>query len=363
MAATRPWAITVLREGVPPATWPARGDHVLQVSPAAPMASADVEPVPTEAFLAEYDRSGTDAILVIDDGRVVYSRFTDGHGPDTAFNSFSMVKSLVGVLVLQALSDGRIAGLDATVGEVWTDVADTELAEASIGELLDMRSGLAFERPPGAADEDITKAGQIRDFSPWGPLARLHVQGPDAVAAEVRLIEADRGTFAYQQLNTAVLSRVLEEVHGRPLDEILRRELVEPAGAGEFRWRRHPDDGRITAYCCLYATAEWWGAVLAYLAANGGDDPLLSPEWFDYFLGRDHTDDERHVGQYRSQIRYDILDREGEELQGPFLYFSGLDGQLAYLMPDENLIVIRFGDGNQLLHSGLYLVSDVVGTG
>ncbi len=90
---------------------------------------------------------------MIDDGQIVYSRYTDGHGPDSAFNSFSMVKSLVGVLVLKALSDGRIAGLDVTVGELWPGVADTELAPVPIRDLLDMRSGLAFERPPGAVGD------------------------------------------------------------------------------------------------------------------------------------------------------------------------------------------------------------------
>ncbi len=177
------------------------------------------------------------------------------------------------------------------------------------------------------------------------------------MAADVQLIEADRGAFSYQQLNTTILGRILEELHGQPLDEILRDELAEPAGAGDFRWRLHPGDGRITAYCCLYATAEWWAAILVHLANNGGDHAILSPEWYGYFLGGDYRDDERHVGQYRSQVRYDILDRDDEQLQGPFLYFAGLDGQVAYLIPDEDLVVVRFGDDYQHLHSTLYLVS------
>ncbi len=359
VAVARPWAITMLREGVPSATWPADGPHAWHDLDRSPLPVAEEQLVAGEEFSADFDRSGSDAVLVIEDGRIVYSRFTDGHGPDTAFNSFSMVKSLVGVLVLKAVSDGRIADLEVTVGELWPEVAGTDLASVPIGDLLDMQSGLSFERSPGTAGDDTSdKASRVRDFSPIGPLARLHVQGPDAVVGDVQLVEEDRGRFLYQQLNTAVLGRILERVHGQPLDEILRDELVEPAGAGEFRWRRHPDDGRITAYCCLYATAEWWGAMLVHLAANGGDEPILSPEWFDYFLGRDLTDDERHVGQYRSQIRYDILDRDGEELQGPFLYFTGLDGQISYLVPDEDLIMIRFGDGYQLLHSSLYRLSD-----
>lgn len=358
VAVTRPWAVTVVREGMPPAVWPARGDHAWQPGTPTPLPMADQQLVASDEFMAEYEGAGGAAVVIVDDGQIVYRHYTDGYGPDTAFNSFSMAKSLVGVLTLKAVSDGRIAGLDATVGQLWPEGATTELAPVPIGDLLDMRSGLAFERPPGAVGAvDADKTKQIRDFNPISPLARLHADGVESVADEVGLIEADRGAFSYQQLNTAVLGRILEEVHGQPLDEILRVELVEPAGAGSFRWRRHPGDGRVSAYCCLYATAEWWAAMLVHLADNGGDDPILSPEWYDHFLGSDYLDAERHVGQYQSQIHYDILDRDGEELKGPFLFFSGLDGQIAYLVPDEDLIVVRFGDRFQRLHSTLYLVS------
>lgn len=80
----------------------------------------------------------------------------------------------------------------------------------------------------------------------------------------------------------------------------------------------------------------------------------MSEEWFDYLLGRDLDPGDLVDGVYRSQIRYDILDRDGETLSGPFLYFSGLNGQITYIVPDRDLIVVRFGDGYQLLHSTLY---------
>ena len=54
-------------------------------------------------------------------------------------------------------------------------------------------------------------------------------------------------------------------------------------------------------------------------------------------------------GAYRTLMRYDVLDRAGEQLAGPFAYFLGQGGQAVYLRPQDDLVVVRFGDGFQLV--------------
>jgi hypothetical protein len=49
-----------------------------------------------------------------------------------------------------------------------------------------------------------------------------------------------------------------------------------------------------------------------------------------------------------------VLDRPGQQLQCPFTYFFGQNGQLLYLMPEHDLVVYRAGERMQLLHSTLY---------
>ncbi|MGI9407442.1 MAG: hypothetical protein ACR2O4_13810, partial [Hyphomicrobiaceae bacterium] len=55
-------------------------------------------------------------------------------------------------------------------------------------------------------------------------------------------------------------------------------------------------------------------------------------------------------------IRHDILDRPGEPIQGRFAYMMGQGGQVVYLMPSHDLVVVRFGGRHQKLHSTLYEV-------
>ncbi len=360
---SRPWSIAALSEGYPSRTWPADGNFVQQ-GEILPAASVDSPLVGSPEFDAAFEDSGGMAFVVAYGGEIVFARHGEGYSPDTAFNSFSMAKSLVGLLAVKAISDGEIAGLDVTVGSLWDAAVETELSPVTVGELLDMRSGIAFEKPPGAVGEVGTeKKDQAATFGPFGSLAQLHVEGVDEVLPDARLIEADRAQFSYQNLNTALLARVLEEVYDTPIEQLLFDKIAEPSGAGGFRWRQYSSDDRVSAYCCLFATAEWWVAVAQFVMSNGidngGEVAFVSPEWHAYLLGRDLSDESILDGEYRSQLHYNVLDREGEDLQGPFVYFSGLGGQMVYLVPDSDLIVVRFGERYQLLHTTLYQASDL----
>lgn len=238
-----PWSVAAISEAYPDKTWPAGGDFVHGGRPVSEP-SRNVRIVkPTDAFMELFEGSGGTAAVVMKDGEIVNSTFGFGESVDTKHNSFSMAKSLVGVLTLQALSDGLIPSLDSTAGQLWPQLDRTELAPTTVGQLLDMRSGIAFEKDPGeVGDAQVDKVDALDQASPFGSMARLHVEGVDAVVSHARLIEADSGVFSYQNINTAVLARILEELRGKPIDEILADEIADPAGAGEFTGdcTRHP---------------------------------------------------------------------------------------------------------------------------
>lgn len=357
--ARHPWAVAALREGTPSETWPASGRYVEVGGADLPLTVAGARAEATAAFGDEFERSNGAAVVVLRDGEVVHAQFGEGYSAATRFNSFSMSKSLVGLLVLQAVSEGVLPGLDVPVADVWPAAGETEIGPVTLRELLDMRSGISFEREPGATDgTGLSTKERLEGYGPFSPLAQLHVEGVDAVLDDARLVEADRGTFLYQQLNAAILGRVLEERYATPLEQLVDERLARPAGAGGFAWRRYHDDDRVSAYCCIYATALWWARVGQYVLDNGTpDEPFLPEDLHAYALGRDLDDAALRDGEYRTQLRYDILDREGESWQGPFAYFAGLGGQITYLLPDRDVVVVRFGDGYQLLHSTLYEIS------
>jgi CubicO group peptidase (beta-lactamase class C family) len=54
-------------------------------------------------------------VLVMQDGRIRFERYTSPHGPDTRWNSFSVAKSVTSTLVGAAVQDGYIRSLDEPV--------------------------------------------------------------------------------------------------------------------------------------------------------------------------------------------------------------------------------------------------------
>ncbi len=81
--------------------------------------------------------------------------------PDTRLNSFSLVKSLVGALALQAVADHCFEELDVPLRQVLGPAA-------TVGETLTMTSGLVMTPElHTTADTMLNDAG----FSPFGPLA------------------------------------------------------------------------------------------------------------------------------------------------------------------------------------------------
>lgn len=337
-----PYLPALIAEGYPKPEWPARG--AFAEVPGGTQADSLGEPEQTTlspALAKLFTDSGGKALLVYQAGRLKLEHYAPGFSRDTRFNSYSLVKSPIGVLTLSATARGEMPPLDTPI--------------ASLGvtprELLDMKSGIVFEtnelkQASGQAEKDLEETLA----NPFGPMARLHVSGFTEVEAALHVDPAKRGIFSYQNVNTALLASLLGS-----LDRRLSSEIWRPAGARNADWRRYGRDLDISAYCCLYARARDWLLAARYVMSNGTPGtPLMSGELHKAFLGRDLRDDELRKGVYRFHAWHDILDRPGEALQGRFTYFLGNGGQAVYLMPGADLVVVRFGARPQLLHSTLY---------
>lgn len=360
-----PNAARSLIEGYPAAVWPAFGEFTERTQKAEPLARIE-NPSSLEGKLFElFSSSGGSALLVLKDKQIFLEHYAAGFDIQTEFNSYSMVKSLIGVLVLKAVAERRIENLDLSIGALVPAAKGKPVASVAIRELLDMRSGIIFERAVSPnPDDKAEKPQRLLAANPFGALARLHGEGAEVVLREAVVDPQARGIYRYQNANTALLGLALETVYGLPLSDLLYTKIWHPAGAGGFKWRKYPNDEKRmnTAYCCLYANIQDWARVAHYVMINGGDERFLPDELHAYLMGRDMEPVRLQNGEYRTQIRYDILNREGEGIKGRFAYFLGQGGQIIYLLPQENMVVIRFGERHQLLHSTIYEIHRMIKT-
>jgi CubicO group peptidase (beta-lactamase class C family) len=332
-----PYLPRLLAEGFPAPAWPARGSFAEIAGNANDPLGEPAMTTLSPALQKLFDESGGRALLVYQGGALRIEHYAPGYSRDNAFNSYSMAKSLVGVLTLDAIAHGEMGALDQRLDGI----------DASPRELLEMTSGIVMENHDitamsGFAEKDLESA----IGNPLGPMARLHMTG---IGEVLPLLHADpkaRGQFSYQNVNTAILGSLLGHV-----DERLAQKIWLPSGAAPAHWRRYADGGDTSAYCCLYARARDFLLAGRFVMRNGMH---LPDAFYREFMGLDLTDNVLAKGHYGLHVRHDILDRAGEPLQGRFTYFMGTGGQTVYLMPDKDLVVVRFGERPQRLHSTLY---------
>ncbi|GAB2456523.1 serine hydrolase domain-containing protein [Xylanimonas ulmi] len=127
-------------------------------------------------------------------------------GPEHAFRIGSITKTMVAVSVLRLAHAGALTLEDA----VGAHLPDAPAPDATLAQVLSHTAGLPAE-PDG----------------PWWERAGGRTW--DEVARH-RPITPPGERFHYSNLGFAVLGRLLEQVHGRPWDQVLRAEVWEPLG-------------------------------------------------------------------------------------------------------------------------------------
>ena len=257
-----PQVFVLIREGFPAPIMPDAGSFALVEGRAPGPIVHPLKKLPRAARM-RFGASGGRALLVDRGGTLQFAHFGPDIGPDTRLNSYSLVKSLIGALVLRAMAEGRLDGVEMPL----RDVLGPQAPDVPLGALLDMTSGLSLSGEP--PKDEKTAPVDDAEFSPFSPVARLHAFGVRSLLPHLAPDPDRRGAFHYQSVNTALLGAVLEEVYGLPLEQLLSEKIWRPAGAAPAYWRRTAATGRVSAYCCLYARAEDWRRVGRYLLDNG----------------------------------------------------------------------------------------------
>lgn len=370
-----PYVVTIAEEGFPASIWPAKGIFVdvtgiPQKWPLKQVANSHLESEYGKKLQQLNLDNETDALVAFHKGQLKYAYFRDGMNSKTQFNSYSMAKSLIGYLVLKAIDEGEIDGLDSSIGTYLLDLKDEKLKSQTIERFLTMRSGLQIEKkgPPKPLAKDA-KRGPDKDASnPFTLLARMHIEGLPGIMDDLKLADGASSDFHYQNVNSALLGKMLTSIYKKPLNLLLSEKIWKPAGASHAHWRTFTNEGSVTPYCCLFASVEDWGKVAHFLSRNGnikakssGKPSFLhSPDIAKLISAKRYPKDELREGVYGLHVRHDILDREGETIQGPFTYFVGHGGQLVYLIPDYDLVIVRFGRKHTLLHSTAYYLWRII---
>lgn len=213
--------------------------HVRELLPSAdiPNDPAGMRPLPAQpvdftgmdGFGSFVEQTDTDGLLIVHRGRIAFEHYANGTTAETPHILMSVSKSMLGLLagILSARGD---LDLQAAVAQYVPELEKTAYRGATVRQLLDMRTGVAF-------DEDyLATAGPMlayRKSTGWNPLE------PGEAPSDLRsfysvLTESDRphgGAFRYTSPNTDLLGWVIERATGRRYADLMSELLWKPLGA------------------------------------------------------------------------------------------------------------------------------------
>jgi CubicO group peptidase (beta-lactamase class C family) len=162
----------------------------------------------------------TDGILVLHRGQVVYERYFGGLTPHTQHIAFSVTKSFVATIAAVLIHDGLLDE-HATIGTYLPELAAGGYADATVQQLLDMTTGIAYVEDYTDDASSVWSLSRAGGFRPRPP----GYAGPDTFYEYVQTLQqaAPHGErFAYKTVNTDTLGWVLRRVTGRTVSELLR---------------------------------------------------------------------------------------------------------------------------------------------
>ncbi len=209
----------------------------------------------------------TDAIMVLHQGRVVYAAGFGVSDIATPHILWSVTKSYVGLLAEILIAEGALDPASLVTAHV-PELAASGFAGATVRDLLDMTTGIAFSERYGDPDSAISRHAVAGGLFP----RPADYQGPDGFLAFLQTIGTDGRhgeRFTYRTANSDALGWVLARATGQPLDGLLQARIWSPLGmAHGADWHLDPV-GTVFAGGGLSASVEDLARLGEVIRLNG----------------------------------------------------------------------------------------------
>ena len=286
-----------------------------------------------ETYAAERNSTG---LIVMHRGEIVRETYWQGYNETSEFNGMSMTKSVVGLLVGQAIAEGAIASLDEFAVNYLPEWQPDERAQITLRDLIYMQSGLRNERST---------------TSPTSDLVHLYIGSHlEKTALSIPSVRPPGEVFDYNNVNSQVLAIVLQRATGMAYADYLATRLWQPIGAkAASLWLDRPD-GFPKTFCCLFATARDWARVGQLLINQGSwqSNPVIPADWIAEMLTPSPLEATfgKHIWVYARTADHPNVETTASTayLDPGGFHLDGRGMQRVFVMPAYDLVIVRMGE-------------------
>lgn len=272
--------------------------------------------------------SDVTGLVLLDQGQIVHEQYLQGTERDDRRISWSVAKSVLSLLTGILHADGTIPDLDAQVTDYVPQLRGSAYDGATIRNVLNMASGIAFNEDYMDFWSDINRMGRVlamggsMDGFTAGQTTRRSEPGAD---------------WLYVSTDTHVIGMVVRAAAGRALADLLQDHLFRPLGMASDPYYITDGDGVEFALGGLNMTTRDYARIGLLVAQNGewNGAQLVPAEW----IAESTAASAPGVNFYGYQWWLPSDAREGEVLA------RGVYGQFIYIdRPRDVVIAVNAAD-------------------
>ncbi|WP_369598893.1 serine hydrolase domain-containing protein [Arthrobacter sp.] len=305
-----------------------------------PSGSLDEPPASVGSIMASTD---TDGWMLLHQGKVLTEQYFEGMSASSPHLLMSVSKSLVGA-VAGAMVDAGVLDTAAPLTAYVPALAGTGYGGATVRDLLDMRSGIAF------SEDYLDPKAEVRMLEEaigWAPAATSGPSGMYPFLMTLKQKSVHGGVFEYRSCETDMLGWICEVAGGATMPTLMSHLLWSKIGAeadaviGVDQYGTGMFDGGINAR--LRDMARFGSLFLGDGTSLTGER-ILSSRWIEQTLAGapdsraafagSPGDNRMPGGMYRNQMWFPY---EGNDV----LLALGIHGQMIYINRPAQVVGVK----------------------
>jgi CubicO group peptidase (beta-lactamase class C family) len=272
------------------------------------------------------DRHPVTGFLIAKGDSILVERYQYDRTDKQRLTSFSMAKTIVGLLIGIAVKEGTVRSVDDPAEVYVPGLKGSEYGRTPIKALLQMSSGVVFQENYADMNSDIAKlAFATLGQEPGGSLAAVkRFNTRYAVPGE---------RFSYSSAESVVLGLVLAGATGRTVSDYASEKLWQPLGAeADATWSIDATGQEIT-FAYFNAVLRDWGRLGLMLANDGAwaGKSIVPREWLRESTTAASSSPSRAYGYHVWLL----------SAPGRTFALRGLRGQLVLVNPEAKLVLVQ----------------------
>ena len=257
----------------------------------------------------------TQALIVSHNGNIILEQYGKGYSETDFVTSQSIAKAFYAVLFGVAIEKGLLNNLDQPISDYLPEWRNDKRGKITIRNLLEMKSGLYRSE---SWNEEMFLSRNNLDF-----------------ALGVELVKEPGAIFEYNNVNTALLGPVIEQIFDASPHEVLKKEVLEPLGITEYGlWKDHALND-ITFHGIDLTPKDFvkFGQLYAQKGSWEGQQ-LINKAFMEQSMQPISEGPGELYGMHTSIRKMS----ENKRL----LVKEGFNGQYLFVIPEENLVAVKF---------------------